>query len=163
MTAPVAVVVLSRLEAAHLTALTVQFTELLGAGEPAADPALARLVPDAYPDDDESAREFRDLTQTDLLQRRAADAARVLATLRADGETIDPAVVTDDDAAHEYAIALDADHAGAWLRTLSALRLVLASRLGIEAETDGDPGDPRYGIYDWLGYRLDVLVRALDA
>ena len=51
----------------------------------------------------------------------------------------------------------------AWLRTLTALRLVIANRLGIESDDDThDPEDPRYGVYDWLGYRLDGLVRAAD-
>ena len=52
--------------------------------------------------------------------------------------------------------------ARAWLRTLAAIRLVLASRLGIEVAEDHDPDDPRFGIYDWLGYRLDGLVAAVD-
>ncbi len=163
MSAPVAVLVLSRLEAAHLTALTLQFSDLVSASAPAAhDPAVARLVPDAYRDDAEAAQEFRSLTEGDLLQRRADDAALVLASLRSDGDVLDPTQLGDEDATVEYAVALDAEHAGAWLRTLSALRLVLASRLGIESETDEDSADPRFGVYDWLGYRLDGLVRALE-
>lgn len=163
MSAPAALLVLTRLEAAHLTALTLQFSELVsGAVPPAHDPAVARLVPDAYQDDPAAAQEFRALTEGDLLRRRADDAARVLASLRSDGELLDPTRLDPDDATAEYAVALDAEHAGAWLRTLSALRLVLASRLGIEDETDGDPDDPRFSIYEWLGYRLDGLVRALE-
>ena len=60
-------------------------------------------------------------------------------------------------------VAIDEDQARAWLRTLAAVRLVLASRLGIAHEDDHDAEDPRYGIYDWLGYRLDGLVNAIDA
>lgn len=49
----------------------------------------------------------------------------------------------------------------AWLRTLTAIRLVIATRLGITS--DEDPGgDDRHGIYDWLGYRLDLLIHAAD-
>ncbi|GAA3904288.1 DUF2017 family protein [Microbacterium invictum] len=164
MSGPVAVIVLSRLEAAHLTALTTQFTDLVAdTVDATADPAVARLVPDAYRDDADAAQEFRSLTEADLLHRRADDAALVLASLLADGETLDPAQMDAGDAQQEFAVALDADHSGAWLRTLSALRLVLASRLGIETEDDHDADDQRYAIYDWLGYRLDGLVQALDA
>ena len=59
-------------------------------------------------------------------------------------------------------LRLDPEDLQAWLRTLAALRLVLASRLGITTEDDHDGDDPRFGIYDWLGFRLDGLVRAAD-
>jgi len=52
--------------------------------------------------------------------------------------------------------------AHAWLRTLAAVRLVLATRLGIGDADEHLDGDPRFGIYDWLGYRLDGLVRAMS-
>ena len=52
--------------------------------------------------------------------------------------------------------------ADALLRTLAAIRLVLASRLGVDDEDTHDNDDPRFGIYDWLGYRLDALLTALD-
>lgn len=161
MTAARAVLVISVLEAAHLTALVTQFTELVTDPAGTADPAVARLVPDAYRDDDEAAREFRALTQHDLLQQRADDAAVVLAGLHAGGDALDPLQLPADAAAQEVAIALDGDEVQAWLRTLAALRLVLASRLGIHSEDDHDPEDPQFGIYDWLGYRLDSLVQAL--
>lgn len=155
------VVELARLEAAHLAGLVGQFAELVQDSDPrAGDPAIARLVPSAYADDEESAREFRELTESDLLRRRGADAAAVLASL-ADAADIpdDP----DDPALLETAeIRLDPATAQAWLRTLAAVRLVLASRLEIEASEDHDPDDPRFGIYEWLGYRLDGLVAALD-
>ena len=54
------------------------------------------------------------------------------------------------------------DAIGAWLRTLAAIRLVLATRLGITEEDRHSPEDPRFGIYDWLGYRLDGLVSAVE-
>ena len=59
-------------------------------------------------------------------------------------------------------LRLDPEDLRAWLRTLAALRLVLASRLGIKTEDDHDDASPRFGIYDWLGFRLDGLVRAAD-
>ena len=54
------------------------------------------------------------------------------------------------------------------MRTLAAVRLVVASRLGIETEDDDaearadDDEDGRFGVYDWLGFRLDGIVQALD-
>lgn len=151
---------ITRLEAAHLAGLVTQFADLVdGADTADGDPAIRRLAPDAY-DDPVAAREFRDLTESDLLDRRRDDAASVLASL-ADAADIpdDP----DDPALLEnVTIRLDGVAIGAWLRTLAAIRLVLASRLGVENADDHDAGDPRFGIYDWLGYRLDGLVRAID-
>lgn len=62
----------------------------------------------------------------------------------------------------EVEITLDPETAQAWLRTLAAVRLVLATRLGVVEEDDHEHDDPRFGVYDWIGYRLDGLVAALD-
>jgi hypothetical protein len=159
---PRIVLELSTAEAVHLGGLLRQFLDLLGDTGAATgdDPALARLAPDAYPDDQEASREFRSLTRGDLLARRRDDAQRLLAQLATvvDLET-DAASLRADD---ELAIPLDPDALQAWLRTLAALRLVIAARLGIDDEEDQDFSDPRFGIYEWLGYRLDGLVRAAD-
>jgi len=163
MTDRLVVLEITRMEAVHLAGLVTQFADLLTETTDATpdDPALARLVPDAYADDADAAREFRELTQRDLLDRRSTDAATVLASLHSvSGPTL---VTGDEEALTKIAIIeLDADTLGCWLRTLAALRLVLASRLGIVDEADHDDTDPRFGIYDWLGYRLDGLVRAAE-
>ena len=167
MTDRLVVLEITRMEAVHLAGLITQFADLLSETTDATrsspdDPALARLVPDAYADDPEASREFRELTQRDLLDRRSTDAATVLASLHG---ISGPTLVTDDaEALTRIAIVeLDAETLGCWLRTLAALRLVLASRLGIVDEADHDDSDPRFGIYDWLGYRLDGLVQAAEA
>jgi hypothetical protein len=152
---------LTRLEAAHLSGLVTQFAELVEDTDSThGDPAIGRLVPAAYADD-ESAREFRTLTEADLLARRHGDASVVLATLA------EAAVIPDDPddprLLEAVAVPLDADAVQAWLRTLAAIRLVLATRLGITEPEDHDAEDPRFGIYDWLGYRLDGLVSVIDA
>ncbi|MFB7891301.1 DUF2017 family protein [Microbacterium sp. NPDC056044] len=157
----IVVLEVARLEAAHLAGLVGQFAELLRESAPDdRDPAIARLVPSAYADDEEAAREFRALTQADLLGRRASDAGIVLASLQ------DAAQIPDDpdDPAllEQVEIRLDPDAAQAWLRTLAAVRLVLATRLGVAEEDDHEHDDPRFGIYDWIGYRLDGLVAAID-
>ena len=151
----------TRMEAAHLAGLVAQFAELLeDADSTAGDPAIARLVPDAYADDAAAAREFRDVTERDLLDRRRQDAGIVLGTLRGPA-TVPDHMDPDDEALMELVeLRLDADELRAWLRCLAAVRLVLATRLGIRTEEDHDVGDPRFGIYEWLGYRLDGLVQA---
>ncbi len=57
-------------------------------------------------------------------------------------------------------LRLEPEELRAWLRCLAAIRLVLATRLDIRSEDDHDVDDPRFGIYEWLGYRLDGLVQA---
>ena len=155
------VVEVARLEAAHLASLVGQFADLLRDSAPDdADPAVVRLVPSAYTDDEEAAREFRSLTRADLLDRRATEAGVVLASLhdaaRISDDPDDPALL------EQVEIRLDPGTAQAWLRTLAAVRLVLAARLGVLEADDHDQDDPRFGVYDWIGYRLDGLVAALD-
>ena len=152
---------LTRIEAAHLAGLVGQFAELVEESTvTTADPAIGRLVPDGYADDPDAAKEFRDFTEDDLLARRRTDAQLVLATLQ------DAAAIPDDPhdpvLLEETEIRLDPQAVQAWLRTLAAIRLVLASRLGIVDADDHDEDDPRFGIYDWLGYRLHGLVTAVD-
>ncbi|MEU1970596.1 DUF2017 family protein [Microbacterium sp. NPDC019599] len=165
MTERLVVLEMAHVEARHLARLVEQFAELLAetaeAGEATPDdPAVARLVPDAYADDPDASREFRSLTQRELLDRRSTDAATVLATLHS---AADPALADDEHTLTRMSIVeLDPEALYAWLRTLAALRLVLASRLGIQDEDDHDDQDPRFGIYDWLGYRLDGLVKAAE-
>ncbi|MCP2636724.1 DUF2017 domain-containing protein [Microbacterium sp. HD4P20] len=160
MTARIIVVELARLEAAHLAGIVGQFLDLVADTAPeAGDPAIGRLVPPAYADAAD-AREFRDLTQAHLLDRRRTDAGLVLASLAGAAEIPDD---PEDPALMEpVEVRLDPDAAQAWLRTLAAVRLVLATRLEITGPQDYDPDDPRFGIYEWLGYRLDGLVAALD-
>lgn len=160
MSGRIVVLEMARIEAAHLAGLVGQFAELLDVSDDRADPAVQRLVPDAYADA-EAAREFRDVTESDLLGRRRADAAVVLASLAEVAEISDD---PDDPTLIDVVdVALDEEQTQAWLRTLAAVRLVLATRLGVAHEDDHDADDPRFGIYDWLGYRLDGLVAAIDA
>ncbi len=155
---------MSMLEAATLTDLVQQFTDLVTDAEDdrLADPAIARLVPDAYRDDPGAADEFRHLTQDDLLDRRRDEAAIVLATLQRDGTALRAADLDRADAQTDLVVELDEAAVTAWLRTLNSLRLVIATRLGVVDDSDHDSHDPRFGVYDWLGQRLYGLVRALE-
>lgn len=136
------------IEVAILQDLAAQVAELLESADPN-DPARSRLLPDAYLNDPESAAEFRRLTEAELAARKAS-AVRFVA------DSVAPAVRLDT------AQTLD------WLRALTDIRLVIASRLGIE--NDGDEGDDssdeqRFlrNAFDWLGYLQDSMLQVVDA
>ena len=146
------ILTLTRVEAVHLADLVGQFQALVTESE--GDPAIDRLTPDVYPDDPAASREFRDVTRGDLLGRRSHDAAVVAADLA----RIEEAPLEDALSPVDVSIA-DLEP---WLRTLSAVRLVLANRLGITDGAEHDEDDPAYGLYEWLGYRLEGLVQVAD-
>jgi len=143
---------LTPMERRLLTTLLAQYDELvhdqLDDGDLAGDPALARLFPNAYPDDEEAAAEFRRYTRDGLVERKAANSGRISAALMAssDDERI---TVARDDAEH-------------WLPTLTDLRLVLAERLGIHRDSDPIPANELGDVYEWLGELQWALVEALD-
>ncbi|MDF2578567.1 MULTISPECIES: DUF2017 family protein [Microbacterium] len=149
---------LPRPEADYLRELVEQYLELVTTPDDPRDPAARRLSPDAYPDDPDAAAEFRELTRDDLAATRAADARLMLAALSSphdhEGDTEPAAILT---------LALDAREQTAWLRTLAGLRLVLAERIGISDESIMPVGDPRFDVYEWLGYRQEMLLQSLDA
>lgn len=121
-----------------------------------ADPAVHRLVPDAY-EDPAAASEFRRFTADTLLagKRESLEVVRgaVLSVSPDGGKLLLPASDLDS-----------------WVKTLTDLRLVLGVRLGVVQARDIDeldnaaPDDPRRGSYEvfgWLGYLLDGLLGAL--
>lgn len=118
------------------------------------DPVLARLLPDAYREDPEAAREFRRFTESGLRSAKVAAARTLLATLPPGGGKV----------------RLSAEQAEQWLRTLNDVRLALGVRLGVTDDFDAlsdsvPPGDPRYAyvqIYQWLAYVQGSLVAALS-
>lgn len=115
------------------------------------DPALARLLPDAYADDEEAAADFRRYTEPALRATKRTAARTALSTLVADGARV-----------------LSEDEAQAWLRALNDLRLTLGTRLGVtdddSGETADDADDPRgyaYAVYDYLSWLQETLLRVL--
>lgn len=86
------------------------------------DPAVARLLPAASRDDDELASEFRRLTDADLRRTKVANLRLVWTGLR--GRPGSLPVARDD--------------APRWAAALSDVRLVLATRLGIETDDDAE-------------------------
>jgi hypothetical protein len=117
------------------------------------DPVLARLFPDGYRDDAESAVEFRRYTESALRDGKREAAEMVLASVREPGD-----------------ITLDGDQAKAWLRALNDVRLALGTRLEITEESYermgeldwDDPKFPMYSMYDWLTFLQESLVRAMS-
>ncbi len=125
-----------------------------GPGERPEDPALARLLPDAYGDDDAAATEFRRYTEADLRAGKRAHATVVLAGLA-------PL------AGSGGRLVLDRDEADAWLGCLNDLRLVLGTRLEITEETeldlsDDDPRAQALQVYGWLGWLQESLLSCLS-
>ena len=121
-----------------------------------ADPAVARLLPDAYADDAEASTEFRRLTEHSLADRKIANARLVITGLLA---------------AQGAEFELDAEAQQAWIRTMTDIRLVLAARLGIETDDDAlvsggrsDSEEARWmrDVYDWLAAVQTTLLEAME-
>lgn len=153
---------LAPIEGLHLAGLVQQLAEIIAAADDSPDPGVARLTPSPYPEDAEAAAEFVTATRDDLLDRRTADAAvvgRALDVFACD----DTSVSEDDDTADHIDVVIPPGELDAWLRTLTALRLVIATRLDITDDDENrDPDDPRFGVYDWLAFRLDGLIAIAD-
>jgi len=128
------------------------------------DPVLARLFPDAYADDDESAGEFRRFTEPALASSKISNATAVMESLSAGGLKLDGSEQT----VSTVEVELDDEAVQAWLRALTDVRLSVAVRLGIEGDDDAGAVDTEdegmavmSDIYDWLGYVQESLVQAL--
>ncbi|UFU04019.1 DUF2017 domain-containing protein [Ruania suaedae] len=87
-----------------------------------ADPALARLLPDASVTDEEVSAEFRRLTEADLRETKTARLRMVWAALRGPGEEL----------------RVSPEHAMDWASALNDVRLVVAQRLEIRTEEDAE-------------------------
>ena len=135
-----------------LATLLTQYDELvhdqLDDTDLADDPALARLFPNAYPDDAEAAAEFRQYTRDGLVERKSANSGLISAALV--------------DASDEGRLTVARDDAEHWLPALTDLRLVLAERLGIHNDDDPLPESELADVYQWLGELQWSLVEALD-
>lgn len=120
---------------------------LLEVATPSDDPVLARLLPDAYIDDEDAAGEFRRLTEHGLRTDKAARIERMVQDLRAQeaGEWLLPAGAADT-----------------WMLGLNDLRLALAGRmgLGVDAAPAAVPS-ALADLYDWLTWLQDSLIDAV--
>ena len=113
------------------------------------DPALRRLFPSAYLDDEEAAAEFDSVVRDDLVAQRTAAIETMERTLKAPRLTEDELL--------------------AWLAAMNDLRLVLGVRLAVTEEStmkdfDGDPEtEAAYGLYTYLSYLEEDVVLALSS
>ncbi|MFF9910131.1 DUF2017 domain-containing protein [Streptomyces sp. NPDC013457] len=178
-----AAVALDEVEISILRSLAVQLMELIGPGdepvegedplaalfaegpsEPPSDPALKRLFPDAYGDEDEELRaaaaDFRRYTENDLRARKRQDALAVIRSL--DG------LASDDEGG--AVLKLTPDESRSWLGALNDLRLTIGTRLEVTDEDesgelyrlpDADPRKPMVMAYLWLGALQESLVETL--
>ncbi|WP_406154454.1 DUF2017 domain-containing protein [Streptomyces sp. NBC_01023] len=200
-----AAVALDEVEMSILRSLAVQLLELVGPGEepvdgedplaslfaegpskPPDDPALARLFPDAYGDEEpDFSSEFRRFTENDLRARKREDALALVRTLDEAGAAADAAGEAGADSAHRRGrrkraalpegtvrLTLSADDSRHWLGALNDLRLTIGTRLDVsdEDETengglyrlpDDDPRKPMVMAYLWLGALQETLVETL--
>jgi Domain of unknown function (DUF2017) len=117
------------------------------------DPILARLLPDAYRDDQDASGEFRRYTEHGLRSGKVAAAQTVLDTLPATGGRV----------------LLTEDQAQAWLRALNDVRIALGVRLDVSEDRDemldrADRGGQEASglmVYDWLSLLQSTLVQAI--
>jgi hypothetical protein len=118
------------------------------------DPALQRLFPNPYPDDPRAASDYRRYTETDARRSKVAHAQVVERIL-----------------ANAPPIVVPVAEVGSWLKTFNSLRLVVASRLGVDddeameelqALPDDDPRAMMGAIMDWLAYLQSVIIELTD-
>lgn len=117
------------------------------------DPAFARLYPTVMPDDPVRSAAFAGLVHADLEAGRREALETVAATLDA--------------------TSIDGVQAAAWLGVCNDLRLVMGTRLGIDAGdedatagNDDDPDDPdalARTVFHYLGWLVGAFVEALEA
>lgn len=135
-----------------------------------ADPAVRRLLPDAYHDDAAAAAEFRRFTADGLIDRKEANARILLASLGDEDYLGDDADASTRGGARDdlppVTVLLDETAVQSWLRTLTDLRLTLAERLEISPDgvqhLTGDEAPFLANVYEWLGMVQESLVHAID-
>lgn len=182
-----AAVALDEVEMSILRSLAVQLLELVGPGEepvdgedplaslfsegpskPPDDPALARLFPDAYGDEEpDFSSEFRRFTENDLRARKREDALALVRTLdqagagEPDGESADgdPGTLHEDPQGPRGAtrkgrrkraaralpegsvlLTLSPEESRHWLGALNDLRLTIGTRLDVSDEDETEDG-----------------------
>ncbi len=141
-------------EAGIVGLLLDQLEQLLDADadDVGGDPVMVRLLPEGHRGDPELAADYRDLTEASLRSGKADDLAMVRATLPPEGGEV----------------RLDAEQAGAWLRSTNDLRLAMGTRLEISEDTEppdevtGEE-DQQLAVYYWLTALQGSLVDALVA
>nr|WP_245190006.1 DUF2017 family protein [Leucobacter exalbidus] len=166
-------------EAAMLDQLVTQLTQLLqdysqtaldpdplfasleigGSEEPPEDPALARLFPDAYAEPEDAAG-YRRVTEQGLVNRKIQDAMRVTSDLG-----LGAGIATD---ATTVEVDITSESLPVWARTITALRLAMAARIGLETGDDHErllAQEATHGtvlVFDWLAAILDSVLAVME-
>lgn len=138
--------------------------EVGGSDETPADPALARLFPNAYEDEAE-ASQFRRVTEQGLLNRKLQDALMVSGELG-----VESAAGLDEEGADQGPVEVEITPSTmtVWVRTLTALRLAIAARIGLAEEddharlSDDDSTRGTLLVYDWLAAIIDSMLRIVS-
>ena len=124
-----------------------QLLHMSGSTHISEDPALARLFPDGYSDDEHASADFRRFTEQDLRAQKLTALATVHSTLSTwTGKS-----------------NISIEQAQDWLKALNDLRLVLGTRLEItdEVETDFEADEPGIHLYNYLTYLQGTLIDSL--
>src|SRR3954454_11837423 len=116
------------------------------------DPALRRLLPDAY-DDPAGAAEFRRLTDDELRRGKTSALTRL----------------ADDVENSDGDLELDDEGADIWVQALNDVRLVLGVRLDVDDDagtwrrtlTPDDPRNALVSAFDWLTGMQEMLLAAM--
>lgn len=133
--------------------------EVGGSHVPPEDPALARLFPDAYESGEESSQ-FRSLTEQGLLNRKLQDALEVTSAIGPSGTPQEG----EEIGMEPIDVTIPAELLAPWARTLTALRLAIAARIGLDSEADhprllqDEETRGTVMVYDWLGAILESLL-----
>ena len=112
------------------------------------DPALARLFPDGYSDDEHASADFRRFTEQDLRAQKVA------------------ALTSVRDSLSDWTgkSSITAQQAQDWLKAINDLRLVLGTRLEINEVSDRDheTDEPGMQLYNYLTYLQGTLIDCLN-
>jgi len=110
-------------------------------------PALRRLFPPPYGDDEERNAGYSVLAGSELIENRLAALDLVSSTLEADD--------------------LSEDEVETWMRCINDIRLVLGTVLDVDeggaAPAGDDPRAPMFGAYEYLGMLLERIVQSLSS
>lgn len=132
------------------------------------DPALARLFPDAY-EGATDASEFRKVTEQGLINRKLRDALFVTSALGV-GQLDDGTRTqrTDDADSGAVIVEITPETLPTWVRTLTALRLAIAARIGLDEHDDRDrllADEETRGtvlVFDWLAAVLESILSVMQ-
>ena len=121
------------------------------------DPALRRLLPDAYADETLSG-EFRRLMDGELRKQKTEALDEMRDAVEGSGEG-------------GVKLRLAPQQAETWLQALNDIRLVLGTRLDVTEDLEDrwaqigpdDPMGPLLAAYEWLGWLQESVVLALEA